>query len=126
MAFEHLSEPFPIPKQLNKVIRYLSKLYSDVRFEEWWNTEPCLSKVYYKIIYSTYNIGTLYEDRNTDNVFLVLNTVVQEYEWDRGYDKALTIGCDIAVKWLECIPVFHLESNGMILFKVTREDIPNV
>lgn len=122
--FEHLSTPFPITKPLNRVARYVSKLYPDFHVEEWWRTEPYLSDVSYHIHFSNYVIGALYQDRYTHEVLLVLNTALEFDEDVRTWDKIAEAGNDLVVKWLECVPILHVGKT--ILFTITREDIPNV
>lgn len=123
--FEHLSTPFPITKPLNKVARYVSKLYPDFHVEEWWDTAPYLSDVSYRIRFSdNYVIGTLCQDRYTKKILLVLNTKL-EFDGDvHTWDKVIEAGNDIVVKWLECVPILRVDNT--IIFEVTREDIPNV
>lgn len=122
--FEHLSKPFPISKPLNKVARYISKLYPDFDLTEWWRTEPRLSSVSYHIHSNHYTLGVLYQDKYTNDIILALNT---ELKFDGDYhssDRAIEAGNDLVVKWLECIPLLSVDKT--IIFKVTREDIPNV
>ena len=119
--FTHLSEPFPISKELNKVARYVSKLYPDFGVKEWWRTYPQLSRVSYHLSYGQYTIGGLYQDGC--DVILVLNIAVKPTDY-KSENKILEMGTDLVVKYLECIPL--LSVNTQIMFKVTREDIPNV
>lgn len=122
--FEHLSTPFPITKPLNKVARYVSKLYPDFHVEEWWDTAPYLSDVSYHIRLGNYVIGGLHQDRYTNKILLVLN-ITLEFDGDvHTWDKVIEVGNDIVVKWLECVPILRV--NNTIIFEVTREDIPNV
>ena len=122
--FEHLSTPFPIAKPLNKVARYVSNLYPDCNLEEYWRTYPCPSNVSYHIHFSQYTLGVLYQDKYTDDVILVLNTELKLNEDFRAKYRAITVGNDLVVKWLECVPILCV--NNTIIFEVTREDIPNV
>lgn len=122
--FEHLSNPFPIAKPLNKVARYVSKLYPDFQLNEYWRTQPCLSSVSYHIHFSQYTLGVLYQDKYTNDVILALNTALKFHGDFRAEDLAITVGTDLVVKWLECIPLLSIGKS--IIFKVTREDIPNV
>ena len=128
--FENLCEPFPSSKQLNKVARYVSKLYPKLCLNEWWTTKPTLSKVYYRILYNCYTVGGLFEDKDTNDVFLVLNTNVNPDDGDyKSRNTIENIGCELVVKWLECVPILslnHVYNDNIIIFKVTREDIPNV
>ena len=127
--FENLCEPFPSSKQLNKVARYVSKLYPKLSLNEWWTTEPTLSKVYYRILYNCYPVGGLFEDKYTHDVFLVLNTDVNTNDDYKSQNTIENIGCELVVKWLECVPILrlnHVYNDNIIIFKVTREDIPNV
>lgn len=122
--FKHLSTPFPITKPLNKVARYVSKLYPDFHVEERLGTEPYLPDVSYRIRFNDYVIGTLYQDRYTKKILLVLNTTL-EFDGDvHTWDKVAEAGNDIVVKWLECVPILRVDNT--IIFEVTREDIPNV
>ena len=123
--FEHLSTPFRITKPLNKVARYVSKLYPDFHIEEWWATTPYLSDVSYRIRFNNnYVIGTLCQDRYTNKILLVLNTTL-EFDGDvHTWDKVNEAGNDIVVKWLECVPILRVDNT--IIFEITREDIPNV
>lgn len=123
--FEHLSTPFRITKPLNKVARYVSKLYPDFHIEEWWATAPYLSDVSYRIRFNNnYVIGTLCQDRYTNKILLVLNATL-EFDGDvHTWDKVVKAGNDIVVKWLECVPILRVDNT--IIFEVTREDIPNV
>lgn len=121
--FEHLSTPFPITKPLNKVARYVSKLYPDFHVGDWC-TEPYLSDVSYRIRFGNYVIGTLCQDRYTKKILLVLNTTL-EFDGDvHTWDKVVEAGNDIVIKWLECVPILRVDNT--IIFEVTREDIPNV
>lgn len=122
--FEHLSDPFPIAKPLNKVARYISKLYPDFQLNEYWRTRPRLSSVSYHIHFSQYTLGVLYQDSYTNDVILVLNTALKFHGDFRAENLAITVGNDLVVKWLECIPLLSIGKS--IIFKVTREDIPNV
>lgn len=122
--FERLSDPFPIAKPLNKVARYVSKLYPDFQLNEYRCTQPCLSSVSYHIHFNQYTLGVLYQDRYTNDVILVLNTALEFHGDYRSSDRAIEVGHDLVVKWLECIPLLSI--NKSIIFKVTREDIPNV
>lgn len=122
--FKHLSVPFPITKPLNKVARYVSKLYPDFHVEERLGTEPYLPDVSYRIRFNNYVIGTLCQDRYTKKILLVLNTTL-EFDGDvYTWDKVAEAGNDIVVKWLECVPILRVDNT--IIFEVTREDIPNV
>ena len=123
--FEHLSTPFRITKPLNKVARYVSKLYPDFHIEEWWATTPYLSDVSYRIRFNNnYVIGTLCQDRYTNKILLVLNTTLK-FDGDvHTWDKVNEAGNDIVVKWLECVPILRVDNT--IIFEITREDIPNV
>lgn len=122
--FKHLSTPFPITKPLNKVARYMSKLYPDFHVEERLGTEPYLPDVSYRIRFNNYVIGTLCQDRYTKKILLVLNTTL-EFDGDvYTWDKVAEAGNDIVVKWLECVPILRVDNT--IIFEVTREDIPNV
>lgn len=122
--FEHLSSSFPISKPLNKVARYISKLYPDFQLNEFWCTQPYLSSVSYHIHFSQYTLGVLYQDKYTNDVILALNTALEFHGDFRAEDLAITVGYDLVVKWLECVPILHV--NNTIIFEVTREDIPNV
>lgn len=71
-----------------------------------------------------YVIGGLHQDRYTNKILLVLN-ITLEFDGDvHTWDKVIEVGNDIVVKWLECVPILRV--NNMIIFEVTREDIPNV
>lgn len=121
--FENLSTPFPITKPLNKVARYVSKLYPDFHVGEWY-AKPYISDVSYRIRFNNYVIGRLYQDRYTKKILLVLNTTL-EFDGDvHTWDKVAEAGNDIVVKWLECVPILRVDNT--IIFEVTREDIPNV
>ena len=122
--FERLSDPFPIAKPLNKVARYVSKLYPDLQLNEYRCTQPCLSSVSYHIHFNQYTLGVLYQDRYTNDVILVLNTALEFHGDYHSSDRAIEVGYDLVVKWLECIPLLSIGKS--IIFKVTREDIPNV
>lgn len=122
--FERLSDPFPIAKPLNKVARYVSKLYPDFQLNEYRCTQPCLSSVSYHIHFSQYTLGVLYQDRYTNDVILVLNTALEFHGDYHSSDRVIEVGYDLVVKWLECIPLLSIGKS--IIFKVTREDIPNV
>lgn len=122
--FEHLSDPFPIAKPLNKVARYISKLYPDFQLNEYWRTQSCLSSVSYHIHFMQYTLGVLYQDKYTNDVILVLNTALEFHGDFRAENLAITAGNDLVVKWLECVPLLSIGKS--IIFKVTRENIPNV
>ena len=122
--FEHLSDPFPMTKSLNKVARYVSKLYPDFDLSEYWHTQPYLSSVSYYIHLNRYTLGVLHQDRCTNDVILVLNTGLKFNGDFHAKDRAITVGNDLVVKWLECVPLLSIGKS--IIFKVTREDIPNV
>lgn len=122
--FEHLSNPFPIAKPLNKVARYVSKLYPDFDVVEWWvSTGQGVSVLSYHVLFKQFTVGVLYQDTYTNDVILALNTALQftDYNSER---KVKDLGNDLVVKWLECIPLLSIGKS--IIFKVTREDIPNV
>lgn len=121
--FEHLSTPFPITKPLNKVARYVSKLYPDFDVAEWWVSERGASVISYRILFKQFTVGALYQDTYTNDIILVLNTTLQFGDYNSGR-KAEDLGNDLVVKWLECIPLLSISKT--IIFKVTREDIPNV
>ena len=122
--FEHLSNPFPIAKQLNKVARYVSKLYPDFTVSEWWRTQPRLSSVSYHIHFKQYTLGVLYQDGYTNDVILAVSTALKFNGDFHAKDRVLEVGNDLVVKYLECIPLLSVGTT--IIFKVTREDIPNV
>lgn len=122
--FEHLSDPFPIAKPLNKVARYVSKLYPDFNVAEWWvSTGQGVSVLSYHVLFKQFTVGALYQDTYTNDVILALNTALQfgDYTSER---KVADLGNDLVVKWLECTPLLSISKS--IIFKVTREDIPNV
>lgn len=122
--FEHLSDPFPIAKPLNKVARYVSKLYPDFNVAEWWvSTGQGVSVLSYHVLFKQFTVGALYQDTYTNDVILALNTALQfeDYNSER---KVVDLGNDLVVKWLECTPLLSISKS--IIFKVTREDIPNV
>lgn len=122
--FEHLSKPFPITKPLNKVARYVSKLYPDFDVAEWWvSTGQGVSVLSYHVLFKQFTVGVLYQDTYTNDVILALNTALHfgDYTSER---KVANLGNDLVVKWLECTPLLSISKS--IIFKVTREDIPNV
>lgn len=121
--FEHLSDPFPIAKPLNKVARYISKLYPDFDVAEWWVSERGVSVISYHILFKQFTVGVLYQDTYTNDVILALNTALQFGDYNSG-SKVTNLGNDLVVKWLECIPLLSVGKS--VIFKVTREDIPNV
>lgn len=122
--FEHLSDPFPISKPLNKVARYVSKLYPDFDVAEWWlSTGQGVSVLSYRVLFKQFTVGVLYQDTYTNDVILALNTGLQfgDYNSER---KVADLGNDLVIKWLECTPLLSISKS--IIFKVIREDIPNV
>ena len=123
--FEHLSNPFPIAKPLNKVARYVSKLYPDFNVAEWWvSTGQGVSVLSYHVLFKQFPVGVLYQDTYTNDVILALNTTLQFNGDFHSCDKVIEVGNDLVVKYLECIPLLNVGET--IIFKVTREDIPNV
>ena len=123
--FEHLSDPFPITKPLNKVARYVSKLYPDFRVDGWWvSTGQGVSVLSYHVLFKQFTVGVLYQDTYTNDVILALNTALEFHGDYHSSDRAIEVGYDLVVKWLECIPLLSIGKS--IIFKVTREDIPNV
>lgn len=122
--FEHLSDPFPITKPLNKVARYVNKLYPDFRVDGWWvSTGQGVSVLSYHVLFKQFTVGVLYQDTYTNDVILALNTALQFGDYD-SERKVEDLGNDLVVKWLECTPLLSIGKS--IIFKVTREDIPNV
>ena len=122
--FEHLSDPFPITKPLNKVARYVNKLYPDFRVDGWWvSTGQGVSVLSYHVLFKQFTVGVLYQDTYTNDVILALNTALQFGDYD-SERKVEDLGNDLVVKRLECTPLLSIGKS--IIFKVTREDIPNV